>query len=28
MSGQYREVGFGIIPSKGGYYFIANLGAP
>jgi uncharacterized protein YkwD len=26
MSGNYREVGFGIAASKGGFIFIANLG--
>ena len=27
MSGQYTEAGFGIVPSHGGFYFIADLGA-
>jgi uncharacterized protein YkwD len=28
LSTRYAEVGFGIVPSKGGFYFIADFGAP
>jgi uncharacterized protein YkwD len=28
LSPRYAEVGFGIVPSKGGFYFIADFGAP
>ena len=28
MSSRYTDVGFGIAPSNGGYYFIADLGTP
>ena len=28
MSARYAEVGFGIVPSNGGFYFIADFGAP
>ena len=28
MSSRYTEVGFGIVPANGGYYFIADFGAP
>ncbi len=28
MSSHYAEVGFGIVPAHGGYYFIADFGAP
>lgn len=28
MSSRYTDVGFGIVPSNGGYYFIADLGTP
>ena len=28
LSSRYAEVGFGIVPSNGGFYFIADFGAP
>ncbi|MCL5999406.1 MAG: CAP domain-containing protein, partial [Chloroflexi bacterium] len=28
LSAHYNEVGFGIAPASGGYYFIANFGTP
>ena len=28
MSSRYAEVGFGVVPAHGGYYFIADFGAP
>ena len=28
LSSRYSEVGFGIAPASGGYYFVADFGAP